>query len=182
MHGSRDICRTIIRGLVTGHVMTCSGAVDSTQAATSLPDLAVGRRKDLLMRYPRDQCKLASDRLPTRDAARTQSSRACLAHRRIHKHRSLAYQQPMPQALRCGFIAQLLCWRAARLGYSLSRPVWQVALLLSRVGGPTRGDPRARPGARFRARASRWPRTRASYNAWQRAGVASRAVAFLPAV
>ena len=46
MHGSRDICCTIIRGLVTGHVMTWfSGAVDSTQAATPLPDLTVGRRR-----------------------------------------------------------------------------------------------------------------------------------------
>ena len=37
------------------------------------------------MRYPRDQCKLVSDRLPTRDAARRQSSHAGLAHRHIHK-------------------------------------------------------------------------------------------------
>ena len=85
MRGSRDICCTIIRGLVTGHVMTCSGAVDSTQAATSLPDLTVGRRKDLQMRYPRDQCKLASDRLPIRDTARGRNSLAVLAHQHVHK-------------------------------------------------------------------------------------------------
>ena len=37
------------------------------------------------MRYPRDQCKLVSDRLPTRDAAHRQSSHAGLAHRHIHE-------------------------------------------------------------------------------------------------
>ena len=56
MRGSRDICYTDnTRFSHRTRDDVFPGAVDSTQAATSLPDLTVGRRKYLLMRYPRDQ-------------------------------------------------------------------------------------------------------------------------------
>ena len=58
-----------------------TGAVDSTQAATSLPDLTVGRRKYLLMRYPR------------RLSVRTHTSRQASTLVRVRRER--AYSQTL---------------------------------------------------------------------------------------